>query len=83
MVAYGEPHIIKFGSGDKEGITLIQLIETSNITCHFVDYNGSSFWDVFSCKPFDQQIVVDLIREYFKPKAIQSDFKTREAPSCP
>ena len=36
MVAYGEPQIVNFGSGNKAGYTLVQLIETSNICAHFV-----------------------------------------------
>ena len=37
MVPYGEPMTVRFGDGNKSGITLLQLIETSNIMCHFVD----------------------------------------------
>ena len=35
MVAYGEPQVVRFGSDDKAGYTLVQLIETSNICAHF------------------------------------------------
>ena len=66
MVPYGEPQIIKFGSGDKEGYTLVQLIETSNITAHFADDIDAVFLDVFSCKEYDSRIVERLVREYFK-----------------
>lgn len=70
MVAYGEPQIVHFGEGDKEGYTLIQLIETSNICCHFVNSSGDFYLDVFSCKEFDPAVVEDLVQEYFKPKTI-------------
>lgn len=53
MVAYGEPIITKFGSGDAEGYSLVQLIETSLISAHFSDKLGTAFIDVFSCKSFD------------------------------
>ena len=50
MVPYGEPTTVRFGDGNKAGITLIQLIETSNIMCHFVDddgYNTNTGWQTF------------------------------------
>jgi len=71
MVAYGEPQIVRFGSGNKEGITAQQLIETSNICVHFVEYDpkntgkGSYYFDCFSCKPYDINEVVKCCREYF------------------
>ena len=37
MKAYGEPQVIHFGEDDKQGYTLVQLIETSNICAHFCD----------------------------------------------
>lgn len=79
MVAYGEPQIVKFGEGDKQGYTLIQLIETSNICAHFVDYNDTGYLDVFSCKEFDVDVVVNLVVDYFKAKSIKKDFKARQA----
>jgi S-adenosylmethionine decarboxylase len=71
MVPFGDPQTVRFGSGDKVGITLVQLIETSNITCHFVEndgYNdgtGSYYMDIFSCKEFDQDSVLECCEEYF------------------
>lgn len=79
MVAYGEPQIVKFGSGDKAGYTLVQLIETSNICCHFVDYNNTMYLDVFSCKPYKTNDVIKLVREYFKAEAIRDKFFYRKA----
>jgi S-adenosylmethionine/arginine decarboxylase-like enzyme len=47
MVAYGEPQIVHFGSEDKAGYTLVQLIETSNITAHYSEDTCSFFLNVF------------------------------------
>jgi S-adenosylmethionine/arginine decarboxylase-like enzyme len=66
MVAYGEPQVIHFGSGDKEGFTLVQLIETSNICAHFANDRKQIFLDVFSCKEFKEHIVLDVLEKYFK-----------------
>ena len=65
MVAYGEPQVVRFGSGNKEGYTLIQLIETSNICCHFVEDSNSMYLDVFSCKLFEPQTVLNMVVKYF------------------
>lgn len=80
MVPYGEPQVIKFGSGDKEGYTLVQLIETSNICAHFVDEFNHLYLDVFSCKQFDTTIVEDLVVKYFKAKKAKKTFIERQAP---
>ena len=79
MVAYGEPQIVNFGSGDKAGYTLVQLIETSNICAHFVNELDEIYLDVFSCKPFNSQHVLDVFRTYFKPKSWNQEFITRKA----
>ena len=79
MVAYGEPQIVDFGSGDKAGYTLVQLIETSNICAHFVNENDTMYLDVFSCKPYDDDIVVKLVAEYFGAKKIRRSYLTRQA----
>jgi len=79
MVAYGEPQIVNFGSGDKEGFTLVQLIETSNICAHFANENREIYLDVFSCKPFDEKVVEDLVVQYFGAKALRRAFLKRQA----
>ena len=79
MVAFGKPQIVMFGEGNKKGYTLVQLIETSNISAHFVEETNDVYFDIFSCKPFDTKLVFPLFRSYFKPKKINSKFFTRQA----
>lgn len=79
MVAYGEPQIVNFGSGNKAGYTLVQLIETSNICAHFVNENDTFYLDVFSCKTFDPDVVVALCEEYFGAKVSSKAFLVRKA----
>jgi S-adenosylmethionine/arginine decarboxylase-like enzyme len=83
MVAYGEPQIVHFGSGNKAGYTLVQLIETSNICGHFVpnDLKGGNalYLDVFSCKTFDIDAVIELVNKYFKPSTVRTTYLTRQA----
>jgi S-adenosylmethionine/arginine decarboxylase-like enzyme len=79
MVPYGKPSIIMFGTGNKKGYTLVQLIETSNICAHFVEETNDMYLDVFSCKPFEQSTVVKIVDEYFKPECIDEHFLQRQA----
>ena len=81
MKAYGEPLIEKFAlhDADKSGFSFVQLIETSNITGHFVSANGSAYIDVFSCKPYSYNTVVATVQEFFKPKKITQQIILREA----
>jgi S-adenosylmethionine/arginine decarboxylase-like enzyme len=80
MVAYGPPQIVRFGSGNKAGYTLVQLIETSNICAHFVEENNSMYLDVFSCKDFDATVVKETVEEFFEAKRLKFKVLTRQAP---
>lgn len=79
MIAYGEPQIVRFGSGDKEGYTLVQLIETSNICCHFVESSKTMYLDVHSCMVYDTNIVENLVYLYFSPSSVKRNFIKRQA----
>lgn len=70
MVPFGEPHIVHFGSEEKAGYTMVQLIETSNIVAHFANDIDAVFLDCFSCKEYDPTIVEKLVKEYFRPEHI-------------
>ena len=72
MVPYGEPTVKHFGSDNKSGYTLVQLIETSNITGHFCDQSGDAYLDVFSCKDFHDKDVIDMVWKYFLPRDLSS-----------
>jgi len=80
MVAYGEPQIVMFGTGNKKGYTLVQLIETSNICAHFVEETNDMYLDVFSCKPFNPLVVRASVAEYFRPEDIILRNMDRQAP---
>ena len=79
MVAYGPPTIQHFGTGDKSGYTLIQLIETSNIAAHFCEETDEMYLDVFSCKPFDPHDVEATVKRFFSPEHMNRTFLTRQA----
>lgn len=79
MVPYGPPQIVRFGEGYLAGITLMQLIETSNINCHFCDDPATMYLDVFSCKSYDTNIVIEMVKKYFRPEKIRVNYITRHA----
>ena len=78
MKAYGEPQVIHFGEDDKQGYTLVQLIETSNITAHFCDDTGNFYLDVFSCKPYENALVIETVKQFFAPERIVDRYIERE-----
>lgn len=80
MKAYGEPQIVHFGTGNKAGYTLVQLIETSNITAHFCEEDNAAFIDIFSCKPYDIETAVRVVDKYFKPELVHRHYVERAIP---
>jgi S-adenosylmethionine/arginine decarboxylase-like enzyme len=80
MKAYGKPLVVHFGAGNKAGYTLVQLIETSNITGHFCEEDNSAYIDVFSCKEFDKEKVKEVVNVFFMPIAMQEHYMERQAP---
>jgi S-adenosylmethionine/arginine decarboxylase-like enzyme len=79
MVSYGEPQIVMFGTGNKKGYTLVQLIETSNITAHFVEETNDMYLDVFSCKDFDPHVVIGVVADFFSPHSVNTHVLSRQA----
>jgi S-adenosylmethionine decarboxylase len=81
MKAFEEPVIHHFASHNPNvtGYSVMQLIETSSITGHFVDKNGDAYIDIFSCKDFSIEVVKELVQEYFHPKKIKVIFLNRQA----
>lgn len=81
MIPYKEPIIEHFAEHSEEaaGYSLVQLIQTSAICGHFSDKNRDAYLDIFSCKSFDNDKVIEVIRKYFDPKTVQILCLEREA----
>jgi S-adenosylmethionine/arginine decarboxylase-like enzyme len=81
MVAYGDPIIEHFATHDPEkaGYSMVQLIETSNICAHFVDKDDTMYLDVFSCKPFSNDVVMECVKEFFGAQTQRMTYLTRQA----
>jgi len=81
MRPFGEPRIEHFATHDpdKAGYSLVQFIETSSIVAHFVDRSGDAYIDIFSCKPFDDRVAIEVTQRSFRPRAIKALFVERDA----
>ncbi len=82
MKAYGAPWIEHFGHElpKTSGFTLVQLIETSNLSAHFCDHSGEAYFDIFSCKDFDEDVALEVIARHFEPAVCETRSLTRQAP---
>ena len=80
MTPCGDTQVVHFAEGtDLAGWTMIQLIETSSIMGHFLDANGDLYLDVFSCKDFEEQRVMDVLEHFFSPDEIKHQVVMRDA----
>ena len=72
MKAYGAPVLERFVEHVPEaaGYPAVQLIETSAITGHFCDCSGDAYIDTFSCKDFEAELAVAVVRAAFRSEHI-------------
>ena len=79
--AYGAPVLEHFAEHLPEaaGYSLVQLIETSAITGHFCDLSSEAYIDIFSCKGFQAELAVEVIRAAFRPQHINFITLLRQA----
>jgi S-adenosylmethionine/arginine decarboxylase-like enzyme len=77
MVPYGDLIIARFGDGINVGISAVQLIYTSSIVIHTNDMARDMYLDVFSCKWFSEDIVLQDLRELFCPQLVNETILLR------
>lgn len=66
MKRFGETQVVHFGEDERvAGFSMVQLIETSLISGHFANQSNAVYLDVFSCKPYDPQVVRAFAQSYF------------------
>jgi S-adenosylmethionine/arginine decarboxylase-like enzyme len=73
MKRFGPCHIHKFGTDNKEGYSMVQLIETSNITGHFTEQDNSAYIDIFSCKEYDVLELERFTKKFFDAQSFVSN----------
>lgn len=66
MKRYGDTQVVHFGEDERvAGYSMVQLIETSLISAHFANQSNAVYLDVFSCKPYDPEVVREFAEKYF------------------
>jgi hypothetical protein len=65
MQRHGPTLVERFGTGELEGWSALQFIETSSVTVHADEVGGRCFVDVFSCRPFDAGLALQIARHWF------------------
>lgn len=82
MELYREPEVIYFGNEpDKTGLSVIALIQTSNIICHCNEADNSAYIDIFTCRitPDLKCKVSQNIFKWFNPAHITMQILNRNA----
>ena len=64
---------------DIVGFTVFQGIETSSITIDFCEGSRTAYFNLFLCKCFDQDLVIELFQVYFGGKIANQMFLSRNA----
>jgi S-adenosylmethionine/arginine decarboxylase-like enzyme len=66
MKRFGETQVVHFGEDERvAGFSMIQLIETSLISGHFANLTNTVYLDVFSCKPYNPEVVRSFAQSSF------------------
>lgn len=79
MEAYGKPQLIMFGEGNKKGYTLMQPITTSLISAHFCEETNDFYMNIFSCRPFKEEVARRVVQEFFSPADLNTFYVERDA----
>lgn len=70
MKKHGDTIIENFGEHKEvAGYSIVQLIETSSITGHFVNDTRNIYIDIFSCGDYDSDLAADCTSKYFEAKS--------------
>lgn len=69
---WGDPIVANFGDHDSiAGFSIVQLIETSLVSGHFVDKTNAAYINLFSCKSFDPIKAATFTKKFFKAKGME------------
>ena len=66
---FGVAQVVRFGRSPRiAGYSLVQLIESSLVSGHFVEVSNSAYIDIFSCKKYDQGEATRFTVDFFGAK---------------
>lgn len=64
---FGKIQLVRFGDDPRVcGYSMTQLIQTSLVSAHFAEENNSVYLDVFSCRFYDANEVVNFSLNFFE-----------------
>ena len=68
-----QPYVFPYSGliPEDKGITGMVVIAESHLTFHSFTEKDYFFFDLFSCKPFDTERVVELVTEHFEVKSYE------------
>lgn len=79
VTTYGPCVLKDFGENENvAGFSMMQLIETSLVSAHFVNKTNRIFLDVFSCAYFDPKIIADYAKKFFGARDIRFNYLLRK-----
>jgi len=79
MKRFGDTEVVHFGEDERvAGFSMVQLIETSLISAHFVNATNNMYLDIFSCKNFNVKDAVDYTVKFFEGKKIETNVQFRK-----
>lgn len=68
------PEVVK-GIEQNPGLSGFVIIDYSHISIHTFSEYGEALVDIFSCKPFNQQVVIEEVLKYFRVSVNQARIK--------
>lgn len=67
--AHGECILVRFGDSPRvAGYSMVQLIDASLISGHFVEATNAAYINIFSCRPFKDLAAVEFASSWFGAK---------------
>lgn len=79
MKPLSEIMVKKVDGEEGRGVSAVQMITTSSITFHSDDDKRSVYLDVFSCREFKPEQVLDFACDFFQPKEHAAQMIYRDA----
>jgi S-adenosylmethionine/arginine decarboxylase-like enzyme len=78
MKPFGDTLVVHFGKEERvAGFSMVQLIETSLISAHFANQSNAVYLDIFSCRPYDKDAVVEFATRFFGGRRVSSTVTLR------
>ena len=78
MRTFGECLVVHFGDDPKvSGFSMTQLIETSLVSGHFANNTNAAYLDIFSCKWYDVEKMVQFSKDFFCAKGVRHKVSKR------